>query len=147
MLFERFSKSADWLTKMGVTVADPEGFNKAGRLMRQNQLLIFSRWCQVMLRFEKELYANPDQDLHKLWWDLVTKYQGVRRPEGRSAPDYASKIHIVSAPCYYHNYMMGELFACQVHAAMAKAVAPSEDPSKFLYVGDKKVGKIGRAHV
>jgi peptidyl-dipeptidase A len=142
MLFERFSKSADWLAKMGVAVKDPEGFNKAGRLMRQNQLLIFSRWCQVMLRFEKELYANPDQDLNQLWWDLVTKYQLLKRPAGRSAPDYASKIHIVSAPCYYHNYMMGELFACQVHVAVAKAVAPNEDPSKVLYVGDKKVGEF-----
>ena len=64
-----------------------------------------------MLRFEKAMYENPDQDLNKLWWDLVEKYQLVKRPAGRNAPDYASKIHIVSAPVYYHNYMMGQLFA------------------------------------
>ena len=50
--------------------------------MQRNQLLIFSRWCQVMLRFEKGMYENPDQDLNKLWWDLVEKYQLLKRPDG-----------------------------------------------------------------
>ena len=43
------------------------------------------------------MYGNPDQDLNKLWWDLVEKYQEIRRPEGRDAPDYAAKIHIVES--------------------------------------------------
>ena len=43
--------------------------------MLRYQLLIFSRWCQVMLRFEKGMYENPDQDLNKLWWDMAEKYQ------------------------------------------------------------------------
>ena len=58
---------------------------------------MFSRWCQVMLRFEKSMYENPDQDLNELWWDLEEKYQGIKRPEGRNEPDYASKIHIVTS--------------------------------------------------
>jgi peptidyl-dipeptidase A len=140
MMFERAGKSADWLQKMGVTVADPKGFNEAGSRMLRNQLLIFSRWCQVMLRFEKELYARPDQDLNKLWWDLVEKYQMVKRPEGRNAPDYASKIHIVVSPAYYHNYMMGQLFASQVHHTIAREVLKA-DPDRALYVGHKSVGR------
>jgi peptidyl-dipeptidase A len=140
MMFERAAKSADWLQKMGVTVADPKGFNEAGSKMLRNQLLIFSRWCQVMLRFEMELYAHPDQDLNKLWWDLVEKYQLVKRPEGRNAPDYASKVHIVVAPAYYHNYMMGQLFASQVHHTIAREVLKT-DPANALYVGHKSVGR------
>src|SRR3989442_12856694 len=134
MMFERPAKSADWLQRMGVTVPDAKGFNETGEKMLRNQLLIFSRWCQVMLRFEKELYANPNQDLNKLWWDLVEKYQLVKRPEGRNAPDYASKIHIVVAPAYYHNYMMGQLFASQVHHTIARKVLKA-DPDSALYVG------------
>ncbi|MBO0701182.1 MAG: M2 family metallopeptidase, partial [Zavarzinella sp.] len=122
MQFERFSKSRLWLEKMGVAVADPEKFGAAAEKVRKNQLLIFSRWCQVMLRFEKAMYENPGQDLNKLWWDLVEKYQGLKRPPERNAPDYGSKIHIVTAPVYYHNYMMGQLFASQVHATIAKEV-------------------------
>ncbi|MCS6977241.1 MAG: M2 family metallopeptidase [Gemmatales bacterium] len=146
MLFEQFSKSADWLQQMGVKVENPESFDRTGRQMRRNQLLIFSRWCQVMLRFEKAMYENPDQDLNKLWWDLVEKYQAVARPEGRNAPDYASKIHIVSAPCYYHNYMMGELFACQVHHTIAREVLKTT-PDKASYVGRKEVGDFLKTKV
>lgn len=147
MQFERFSKSADWLTSMGVKVADTEAFNQTGLRMRQNHLLIFSRWCQVMLRFEKALYANPGQDLNRLWWDLVEQYQLLKRPEGRSAPDYASKIHIVSAPAYYHNYMMGELFACQVHATIAREVLGGVSPRRANYVGKHEVGQFMKDRV
>ena len=146
MMFERPAKSADWLQQMGVTVADPKGFNETGEQMLRNQLLIFSRWCQVMLRFEKALYANPNQDLNQLWWDLVEKYQMVKRPEGRNAPDYASKIHIVVAPAYYHNYMMGQLFASQVHRAIARKVLKA-DPDTALYVGHASVGEFMKKRV
>jgi peptidyl-dipeptidase A len=147
MMFERLSKRRGWLEKMGVAVSDPDGFADAGARALRFQLLIFSRWCQVMLRFEKGMYENPDQDLSDLWWGLVEKYQMVRRPDGRKAPDYASKIHIVSAPVYYHNYMMGELFASQVHHAIAREVYKGADPATVIYVGNKEVGEFMRKKV
>jgi peptidyl-dipeptidase A len=147
MLFERFSKDADWLKAMGVATPDPKAFDEAGAAMRRAKLLIFSRWCQVMLRFEKALYEDPDRDLNALWWDVVERYQLLKRPEGRNAPDYASKIHIVSAPCYYHNYQMGELFAAQVHHAICRDVLGGADPSRASYVGNKAVGAFMKARV
>jgi peptidyl-dipeptidase A len=147
MMFEKFSKKRAWLEKMGVQVADPRGFDATGAKMLRFQLLIFSRWCQVMLRFEKGMYENPDQDLGKLWWDLVEKYQLLKRPEGRNAPDYASKIHIVAAPVYYHNYMMGQLFASQLHHAIAREVMKGADPATVIYVGNKEVGAFMKKKV
>jgi peptidyl-dipeptidase A len=147
MQFERFSKSRSWLEKMGVKVENPKSFDEAAKKVQRNQLLIFSRWCQVMLRFEKSMYENPEQDLNKLWWDLVEKYQGLRRPKDRNAPDYASKIHIVSAPVYYHNYMMGQLFASQVHHAIARDVYKGADPNSVIYIGDKSVGDFMKKKV
>ncbi|HXT61091.1 MAG TPA: M2 family metallopeptidase, partial [Pirellulales bacterium] len=147
MMFERFSKSADWLEQMGLSVEDPAAFDEVGEKMRRNKLLIFSRWCQVMLRFEKGLYHDPAQDLNKLWWDLVEQYQLIKRPEGRDAPDYASKIHIVVAPAYYHNYMMGELFACQVNHAIARDVLKTAEAKNASYVGRKDVGKFMKERV
>ena len=140
MLFERFSKDADWLQAMGVTVPDPKAFDEVGAAMRRAKLLIFSRWCQVMFRFEKGLYEDPDQDLNSLWWGLVERYQAIRRPEGRNAPDYASKIHVVTAPVYYHNYMMGELFAIQVFRAISRDALGGVDPRKASFVGKPAVG-------
>jgi peptidyl-dipeptidase A len=147
MLFERFSKDADWLKAMGVPVPDAAAFDRDGALMLRAKLLVFSRWCQVMLRFEKALYDNPDQDLDTLWWDLVERYQMVHRPDGRHAPDYASKIHIVSAPVYYHNYLMGELFACQVLHAICHDVLNGVDPSRASFVGNKAVGEFLNSRV
>lgn len=147
MMFERFSKQRSWIEKMGLTVEKPKEFDEAAAKIQRNQLLIFSRWCQVMLRFEKGMYENPGQNLGKLWWDLVEKYQGVKRPEGRQAPDYASKIHIVSAPVYYHNYQMGQLFASQLHHAIARDVYKNAEPGNVIYIGNKAVGDFMRERV
>jgi peptidyl-dipeptidase A len=147
MMFERMTKRAAFLKKMGVPVENPQAFDETGAKTLKYRLLIFSRWCQVMLRFEKSMYENPDQDLNKLWWDLVEKYQMVKRPPNRSAPDYASKIHIVTAPVYYHNYMMGELFASQLHHAIAKEVFKGADPATVVYAGNKAVGDFMRKKV
>jgi peptidyl-dipeptidase A len=147
MQFERFSKSLPWLQKMGVKVDEPTAFATAAAKVQRNQLLIFSRWCQVMLRFEKAMYEDPKQDLNAVWWDMVEKYQQVKRPKGRNAPDYASKIHICSAPVYYHNYMMGQLFASQVHHTVAKELYGNARPDAVLYVGDKKVGDFMKEKV
>lgn len=147
MMFERFSKSGEWLTEMGVKVPDVKAYSETGAQMRRNQLLIFSRWCQVMFRFEKDLYDDPARDLNKLWWDLVERYQLIQRPAGRSAPDYGSKIHIVSAPAYYHNYMMGQLFACQVHATIAREVLKASDAGAAYYTANPEVGQFMRTKV
>ena len=142
MMFERFATDPDWLKAYGVNVDDPASYRAASHRMRRDKLLIFSRWCQVMLRFEMAMYDDPDQDLNKLWWDLVEKYQGMKRPAGRSAPDFASKIHIVTAPCYYHNYIMGELFACQVHAAIARDLQLPGKAATAIYTQEPRVGKF-----
>jgi peptidyl-dipeptidase A len=147
MQFERFSKNRQWLEKMKVKVDKANAFDETAAKVQRNRLLIFSRWCQVMLRFEKAMYEDPAQPLNTVWWDLVEKYQLVKRPPDRDAPDYASKIHICSAPVYYHNYMMGELFASQVHHTIAREVYDGADPKGVNYVGDKKVGEFMKAKV
>ncbi len=147
MMFEKLSKRRAWLEQMGVKVADPKAFDETAARMMRDRLLIFSRWCQVMLRFEKAMYEDPDQDLNKLWWDLVERYQMLRRPAGRNAPDYGSKIHISVAPAYYHNYMMGELFASQLHHAIARAVYKGADPDTVVYAGNRAVGRFLRERV
>jgi peptidyl-dipeptidase A len=47
---------------------------------------------------------------------------------------------------YYHNYLMGQLFASQVHHALAKEVYKA-DPKTVLYIGEKKVGEFMRKRV
>ncbi len=122
MMFERLAGQPGWMEAMGLTVPDPKAVAEASARMRRDHVLIFAAWTQVMVRFESAMYANPDQDLNRLWWDLVEKYQLVHRPDGRNAPDYASKIHLISSPVYYHSYMMGEMFASQLHRVIVRDV-------------------------
>jgi peptidyl-dipeptidase A len=48
---------------------------------------------------------------------------------------------------YYHNYMMGELFASQVHHAIAKAVFKGADPDGVIYADVKGVGDFMKKKV
>ena len=73
-----------------------------------------------MTNFERSLYADPEADLDARWWELVERYQLVRRPEGREAPDWAAKIHIACAPVYYHNYLYGQIVASQLAATLER---------------------------
>ncbi len=147
MMFERFTQNVDWLAAFGAKISDPEQFRAASAKLRRNRLLVFSRYCQVMVRFEAAMYDDPKQDLNRLWWDLVEKYQELRRPEDRDVPDFASKYHFIGAPAYYHNYMMGEMFASQVHHALVRKVLPGEKPAEAIYVGNKKAGDFMRKRV
>ena len=104
--------------------------------------LIFSRWAQVMMRFERELYYNPDQDLNSLWWKLKEKYQLMKKPENRNKPDFAAKIHIVSDPVYYHNYLLGEILASQLNNHIISHIYKKSGTLTVPYYGEKEIGKF-----
>jgi len=120
---------------------------KSAGKYRQFQQILFARWALVMYNFEKQLYANPEQDLNNLWWQLVEKYQFVKRPAGPADAGWASKLHFVTAPCYYHNYMMGELLASQWHNYIVHNVLGLQSDQRVSYVGDKRIGQYFRKYV
>ena len=141
MIFGRFSSNPQWIKDM-TGISEEEKMKIAEncfKTLRMEQL-VFSRWAQVMYRFEKSMYSNPDQDLNKLWWDLVEKYQLLKRPEGRNEPDWATKIHVALYPCYYHNYLLGELLASQLYFYIVKNIIKSEDYKFQSFVGNKEIG-------
>ena len=93
-----------------------------------------------MCHMERALYRDPGQDLDALWWDLVERFQSLRRPDGRRAPDWASKVHFSTAPVYYHNYMLGEMMASQLQAALRDALAAEGPGVDARYVSSPRVG-------
>lgn len=141
MIFGRLSRNPEWMEKnLGITREESISLeNDLFKSLRLQQL-VFSRWTQVMFRFEKEMYNNPDQDLNQLWWNLVEKYQLLKKPEGRNSPDWASKVHIALYPCYYHNYQLGELFASQMHYYIVNKITKSGNIKNDSYTGNKDVG-------
>lgn len=135
--FGRLATNPAWMNYMGII--DEKEMNSIAddsfRALRLQQL-VFSRWAQVMYRFEKSMYENPDQDLNQLWWDIVEKYQMVVKPEGRDLPDWASKIHIALYPCYYHNYLLGELLASQFNNYVTTNVVKGNTEADMKAMGE-----------
>ena len=112
-----------WLERVaGLTPATVADLAPRLRAARRAQLLVFARWVLVMTYFERNLYADPDGDHDTRWWDLVERFQMLRRPQGRRAPDWAAKIHIAVAPVYYHNYLFGEMVASALAATFGDLV-------------------------
>jgi len=141
MMFGRLSRNPEWMRQsLGLSQEEKDMIAENCYKSAKLQQLVFSRWVQVVYRFEKAMYENPNQDLNKLWWDLVEKYQMLHRPENRNSPDWASKIHIALYPCYYHNYQLGELFASQMHYYIVNNITKSGDYKNESYVGNKEIG-------
>ena len=53
----------------------------------------------------------------------------------------------MSAPVYYHNYLLGELFACQLHAAIAREVLREKNAAEAIYTRNPQVGEFMKAKV
>jgi peptidyl-dipeptidase A len=141
IFFERLSKNPSWMQEMlQLTEEQKEEVSNTTTKMLRLEKLIFARWSLVMLNFERELYSNPDQNLNRLWWNLVEKYQGIKCPANRDLPDYAAKIHICLYPVYYHNYQLGGLLAAQFLHAIAKSQG-LESTKEIRFVNNPEIGK------
>ena len=141
MFFGRLSRNAAWMQEMlGLSDKERAEIAKVSEKYTWFQQILFARWDMVMYNFEKQLYSDPDQDLNNLWWELVARYQLIKKPAGPVDAGWASKLHFTTAPCYYHNYMLGELLASQLHHHIVHKVLKLESDKDVSYVGSKKVG-------
>jgi peptidyl-dipeptidase A len=119
-LFGRLSKNAGWLRDIAdIPPARLAGVETAVDAVLRAHMLVFARWVLVMCHFERGLYADPAADHNTRWWELVERYQLVRRPAGRDGcADWAAKLHLALAPVYYQNYVLGECLASQLEASI-----------------------------
>jgi peptidyl-dipeptidase A len=121
MLFGRLPLDPEWLARVGeVDSAQVDALRDRLARSQRAALLVFARWVLVMTTFERGLYADPDADHDARWWDLVERFQLVRRPPRRGASDWAAKIHFAVAPVYYQNYLYGEMVASQLDATLRR---------------------------
>lgn len=117
ILMESLVSDPRWMTGvLGLPDAEAQRLASAAQQRAVARQLVFTRWVLVMTNFERLMYADPERDLDDLWWGLVEKYQLLKRPPGRQAPDWAAKYHIALVPVYYQNYELGHLFRAQVMA-------------------------------
>jgi len=143
MLFGALAKNPAWI--VANTGANPDRVKEVEAVIleqRRREQLIFARWTLAMFHFEKALYENRGtgdrglSDLNELWWETTARFQLLKPPAGRDVrlhADWAAKPHFTIAPVYYHNYMLGELFAAQMRAALASLVHHNGKASTLDY--------------
>ena len=121
MFCEHPTTNPVWLHEM-VGLSAEEADRLAPSLVAQEtaSLLAFVRWCLTIVHFERGFYADPRQDLNRLWWDLEERYQQIPRPDRRDTPDWAAKVHVATAPVYYQKYLLGRLFSAQLLRKMER---------------------------
>lgn len=142
-LFGMLTHDPVWLRRNGRVPDDaPANFDDLVRAEHRLDLLIFARWTLVMLNFERELYTNPNRDMNALWWDLVERYQYLRRPDtAEGGFHWATKDHLVIAAVYYHNYMLGRMFAAQLRHRIGQEVPETMASGSFDMQGQPAVGR------
>ncbi len=140
--FSGFSTNPGWLKKV-VNVAETSTDKIKETSLKQLRLekFVFARWAQVMYRFEQELYNDPDQDLNALWWNLIENYQLLNKIKDRNEPDWATKTHLITMPCTYHNYMLGELIASQIHTYINQNILDGDSGCDTKCVDNPEIGK------
>lgn len=144
--FGRLTRDGGWLGSM-LDLSGEEQAHLAApmRLERSRAMLLFARWCLVMIHFERALYADPDrEDMNTLWWSLVQEFQGISPPANvETREDWATKNHLSVAPVYYHNYILGEMLASQLdHRIRDTVLEPGRPPVEEAGVGRFLSGEL-----
>jgi len=143
MMFGGYSSNAAWIQKaLGISDAEKKKIEEVSRKNLRLSKLIFARWSMVVLNFEKAFYQDPDQDLNTLWWDMVEKYQKIKRPDNPVGNEWASKVHIATYPVYYQNYQLGEIFASQVLNTIAQNIYQTKDLEKVIFWDKPEAGNF-----
>ncbi|MFC5407371.1 hypothetical protein [Cohnella soli] len=63
LLFERLKEEEDWLKEMGISGDTDRSAQKAYR----DQRLVRLYWTMTVVKFERELYRNPEGSLNEIW--------------------------------------------------------------------------------
>ena len=113
MLHGRLARDPSYLERYA-GLAPEIAHHPSNALVARRHLHVFVPWVQVMARFERDLYADPDADHAARWWELVERYQRLQQPPGDRSHDWAAKVHLAVAPVYYHDYLLGEICASQL---------------------------------
>ena len=144
MLFGALAKNPTWMVAYaGADTALVAEKTPALAEQRRREQLIFARWAMVMLAFERALYEDPDQDLDARWYQIVARYQLLTPPPDRAGKhDWAAKPHFTIAPVYYHNYLLGELFACQLRALLADLAGHQGPTSTLSFTHRDDFGRV-----
>ncbi|GBE30052.1 hypothetical protein BMS3Bbin04_01078 [bacterium BMS3Bbin04] len=138
--FARRATDFEWMLNMfEMRGSQVRGLDKAMPIELRYQRIIEGRWRMVLVHFERGLYRDPDQNQQNRWWDLIERFQLLRRPPDRAdMADWVMHPTLLLNPVQSHNYIIAEWHASQFATAMKKQLG-LEEP--VLWMDDARIGE------
>ena len=116
-------------------VGMPENLNNELESSRLEGLACRVKEFIFYSQFEKQLYENPEQDIPKLWYDLVQKYMGYNPPE-EMHNEWATVQMFLTHPAYTQNYMRAIVMSEQIYDSAREKLggnlSDNKDTAKFF---------------
>lgn len=117
-------------TIYGLSQKQAQAFIERRRLQSNYDL----RVLMMHSEFELEAYSNPDQDLTSLHDRICIKYLDV---DCHHAAIWGYVPFYFAVPVYEQNYVLGEMFAYQVHHTLDQKFGRQWGPEAGAYLHDK----------
>ena len=109
---------------------------------RCKDLVQFVRNYLSHINFEKQMYANPDQNIPKLWYEMQHKFMNRNIPEVLDN-HWASVPHFLSHPAYLQNYLRAEIMAAQIYEAAHEKLGNLSENTNTAEFFRKKLFRVG----
>lgn len=144
--FARMTQYPGWILSMGIlSVGQAGGIRGSTNEAFLHDQRLGCRWRLLLYAFEKQLYADPEQDLDALWYTMVGEYlqTDIRPPlENPWRADWAAEPYFALYPCEVSNHLLGEMWAAQVVDYLCSGDCRLNDRCDFNIVGNKSVGRF-----
>ncbi len=94
----------------------------------------------LIIDFERQFYANPEQNPKELWNNLTYKYLNRKT---KADNEWATIPHYLSHPAYYQNYFRANLMKVQIYNFLKSKLGNiTENPESSKYM-DENIFKFG----
>lgn len=103
--------------------------------MQKTSSLEVIRTLIRLIKFEKQMYENPKQDLNKLYFELEKELRFRNEPK-TPENNWSNNITYITRPGYIQSYLVAKLMGSQIYNALREnlggPISNNKNVSKFL---------------
>jgi peptidyl-dipeptidase A len=143
------SITPSYLKQLGFITKEPPASADIALLLRDAlDGVAFLPWGLLVDKWRWDVFSGKisASDYNKSWWDLRTRYQGVRPPVARAEADFdpGAKYHI-PANTPYMRYFLARVLQYQFHRSLCQTSGYSGPLNRCSIFGNEKAGDKLRA--
>jgi peptidyl-dipeptidase A len=138
------SVTPDYLKQIGLIDKVPDPSSDLGLLMKDAlESIAFLPFGLLIDKWRWDVFSgeiSPDE-YNQAWWDLRTRYQGIRPPVARTERDFdpGAKYHIPgNTP--YSRYFLARILQFQFHRALCETAGYEGPLNRCSIYGNKEAG-------